>query len=155
MAERTQRTPKIIKPGDSDYERLVGTITQEDVDVLQETANQLVSADDIMIPFKKMTLQQGVVEYGVIEIAPDVCKLILHFENVSKNFANRLGEFFWKNVRRKIITDSDTSAGAMIFADENPIFRSNWDVTILNISALVAQAKMNLILDAIKKEFHV
>jgi hypothetical protein len=152
---RPKKTPAIIKPGDPDYERLVGTVTNEDVEVLKETATQTVSGDDIFIPFEKMALRQGVLEHGVIEIAPDVCKLILHFENVSRNFANELGAFFWKKVRRIIITDADIEAGAIMEVGENPIYRSNWDVTILNISALVARAKLNLILEGLRKEFHV
>lgn len=152
---KERKTPSIIKPGDPDYERLVGTVTTEDVEVLQETATQVVSGDDIFIPFEKMVLRQGVLEYGVIEIAPDVCKLIFHFIKVSRSFANELGAFFWKKVRRKIITDSDIETGAIMEAGENPIYRSNWDVTILNISALVARAKLNLILDGLRKEFPV
>jgi hypothetical protein len=160
MADRNggtkpRKTPKIIQPGDPDYDRLVGTVTDEDVEVLQESALQTVHGDDIFIPFKRMALRQGTLEYGVIEIAPDVCKLIFHFEKVSRNFANQVGEFFWKKVRRKIITDSDIDAGASMEAGENPIFRSNWDMTILNISALVAQAKLNLIIDGLRKEFPV
>jgi len=155
LSSKPRKTPKIIQPGDPDYARLVGTVTDEDVATLQESVDQTIHGDDIFIPFKKMSLRQGVLEYGVIEIAPDVCKLIFHFENVSKNFANQLGRFFWEKVRRKIITDADLMAGASVEAGENPIFRSNWDVTILNISALVAQAKLNLIVDSLKKEFPV
>ena len=150
-----RKSPKIIKPGDPDYKRLVGTVTDEDVEVLQETAEQTIRGDDIMIPFKKMTLRQGVLEYGVIETAPDVCKLIFHFAGVSRNFANDLGAFFWKKVRRRIITDSDLMGGAIMEAGENPIFRNNWDMTILNISALVASAKLNLIIEGLRKEFPV
>lgn len=152
---RARKTSKIIQPGDPDYTRLVGTVTDEDVAVLQEAATQTVKGDDIMISFKRMTLRQGILEYGVIEIAPDVCKLIFHFIKVSRSFANQLGEFFWKKVRRKIITDADIDAGAVMEAGENPIFRSNWDVTILNISALVVHAKLNLIIDGLRKEFPV
>jgi hypothetical protein len=155
MENREAKTPKIIKPGDPDYNRLVGTVTKEDVEVLKETATQHVAGQDIMIPFQRMAMRQGTLEYGVIEIGPDVCKLIFHFEDVSKNFANQLGAFFWKKVRRRIITDSDIEAGAIMEVGENPIYRNNWDVTILNISALVAQAKMNLIIKGLKLEFPV
>jgi len=152
---KTRKTPQIIKPGDPTYAQLVGSVTDADVGALQESALQTIHGDDILIKFKQMTLRQGVLEYGVIETAPDVCKLILHFQNVSRNFANKLGEFFWNKVRRKIITDTDLMTGAIVEAGENPIYRSNWDVTILNINSVAAQAKLNLIIDGLKKEFHL
>ncbi len=152
---QARKTPRIIKPGDSDYRRLVGTVTDDDVEVLKESATQVVKGVDIMIPFEQMSMRQGVLEYGVIETAQDVCKLIFHFQNVSRNFANQLGEFFWTKVRRRIITDADLQYGAIVEAGENPLYRNNWDVTILNINALVARAKLNLILDGLRKEFPV
>ncbi len=156
MADKQTRTaPRIIKPGDSDYKRLVGTVTDDDVEVLKESATQTVPGSDIMIPFEKMTIRQGVLEYGVIETAPDVCKLIFHFIGVSRNFANDLGAFFWRKVRRHVITDADLQCGAIMEAGENPLYTNNWDVTILNISGFVARAKLNLILDGLKKEFPV
>lgn len=152
---KERKTPKIIKPGDPEYAELVGSVTDDDVAVMHEAATQTIRGDDIMIPFEKISLRQGVLEYGVIEIAPDVCKLIFHFIGVSMNFANQIGEFFWKKVRRRIITDADLMGGAIVEAGENPMFRSNWDVTILNINSFVARAKLNLILDGLKKEFPV
>ena len=152
---KTRKSPRIIKPGDPDYKNLVGTVTDDDVEVLKESATQVVKGSDIMIPFEKMSMRQGVLEYGVIETSPDTCKLIFHFEGVSRNFANDLGAFFWKKVRRRIITDADLQYGAIMEAGENPIYRNNWDVTILNISAFVARAKLNLILDSLRKEFPV
>jgi hypothetical protein len=153
MALRQPKAPKIIKPGDPDYEALVGNVTDEDVQVLQENADQIISSDDIMIPFEKMSLKQGFVEYGVIETAPDVCKLIFHFIGVSKNFANDIGKFFWEKVRRRIITDADLDAGGVMEGGENPLYRANWDMTILNISGYTAEAKLKLIIDGLKKEF--
>jgi len=152
---QTRKTPRIIKPGDPDYRKLVGAVTDDDVEVLKESVTQTVKGTDIMIPFEKMSMRQGNLEYGVIETSPDVCKLIFHFEGVSRNFANDLGSFFWKKVRRRIITDADLQYGAIMEVGENPFYRSNWDVTILNLSAFVARAKLNLILDGLKKEFPV
>lgn len=151
MVER--KKPKILQPGDPGYESLVGSVTDEDVRTLRDTIHQQVSGKDLIIPFQTVSLRQGTLEYGVIETSPSTSKLIFHFQNVSRKFANDLGRYFWEKVRRNIITDVDIHDGTIMEVGENPVYRNNWDVTILNVSTLMASAKMSLILKGLRKEF--
>lgn len=151
MVER--KKPKILQPGDPGYDSLVGSVTDEDVRTLQDTIHQQVSGKDLIIPFQTISLRQGTLEYGVIETSPSTSKLIFHFQNVSRKFANDLGRYFWKKVRRNIITDVDIHDGTIMEVGENSVYRNNWDVTILNVSTLMASAKMSLILKGLRKEF--
>lgn len=145
--------PKLIKPGDPEYETFIKGVTEEDVNCLRQTLQQEGVAN--AVHFERTGLARGVeVEYAAIKTAEGTAKIVMHFEHVAPNMMNRIGEFFYKNVRGVIVGPADPAMYMEVGRNVmNPV--SAWDVAILNLSAMNAPAQLRLILKALKKEFPV
>lgn len=140
---------RIIRPGDPTYDQFVKGVRPEDIQCLKDGLSQEGTAGGVA--FETLPLKQGSVEYAVIDTSDTHAKLVLHFLKVSSRFMAELSHFFYTKVRGIIIGPGDPFA--RMECGENPIFRSNWDVTILNLNKHVAAPKMRLILKALLKEF--
>jgi hypothetical protein len=145
------KAPKIIRPGDPEYQALVGHVTDEDVKLLTGTADR--DAPAIPPRFEKFELQYGEVEFSVIPTTTSASKICFHFMKIPKNFMIKISNFFFTQVRHKIVTAMEILEGASMECGENPIFRSKYDVTISNLNPYHAHQKAALIIKALKKEF--
>lgn len=146
------KTPRIIRPGDKEFDQAKATITPGDVDLLAKTIVNQASA--IRIGFTEIPIRQGTVEYTVIDTTEISSKLVFHFKNVSKNFALKLSQFFWEKVRGPIITPAMCLDGVAMQCGENEIYRSNWDVIVFNLNKYLAQSIMETIIRRLLEEFH-
>jgi hypothetical protein len=72
------------------------------------------------------------VHYAVIPQNEDVSKLVYHFKKISTNMAERLGRFFYMELREKM------QPRAAIQVGPSPLFRNQWDLILFHVPAFEA-----------------
>jgi len=142
---------KILKPGDAEYQKAIDAFTQEDLDMMR---NGLADGDkQVSIDWHRRELREGMVEYAVIPLTPTTSKVVFHFIKVSQHMMAEISLFFQTKICGPIITVADIQADVEVEAGLNPIWRSNWDVTILRINKYRAPTMMHMIANLVTKEF--
>jgi len=144
---------KILKPGDPEYHKALESFTTEDLKLVQQGLKD--GAKQVAIPWSKKTLREGYMEYAVIPLTETKCKIVFHFVKLSTRLMEKVSAFFQTKICGPIITVADIKDDVSVEAGQNPLYRSNWDFMVFNYNKFRAPGVMNLIAEALAKEFHV
>jgi len=148
-----EKKSKILQPGDPEYQEALSSFTQEDLDLVRKG---LEAGDkEVDIQWHKKQLREGEMEYAVIPLTETTSKVVFHFIKLSQKMMAEMSLFFQTKICGPVITVADVQNDVEVEAGLNPLWRSNWDVTILRVNKYRAPTMMNMIATLVAKEFPV
>jgi hypothetical protein len=148
-----EKKSKILKPGDQEYQEALDSFTQEDLDLVRKGLEQ--GDLEVNIEWHRKDLREGTLEYAVIPLTATTSKVVFHFIKLSQKMMHEVSEFFQTKICGPIITVADIQSDVEVEAGLNPLWRSNWDVTILRVNKYRAPTMMHMIANLVAKEFPV